>query len=67
MCRCKIGEGSFGVHLCIKSSELINSAKGEQQFGYVSKLNSPNLVKYYEIFTFNNDLYVVMQYFENGN
>jgi serine/threonine protein kinase len=52
---------------CIKSSKSINSAKREQQFGYVSKLNSDYLVKYIETFTFNDDLYVVMQYFKNGN
>jgi serine/threonine protein kinase len=79
----KIGEGSFGsVYLCfnkkknnnnlyavkcIKSSGSINSAKRERQFGYMSKLNSEYLVKYYETFTFNDDLYVVMDYFENGN
>jgi serine/threonine protein kinase len=33
----------------------------------MSKLNSQYLVKYYETFTFNDDLYVVMQYFKNGN
>jgi serine/threonine protein kinase len=79
----KIGEGGFGsVHLCfnvkknennlfavkcIKSSKSINSAEKERQFGYISKLNSDYLVKYYETFTFNDDLYVVMEYFENGN
>jgi serine/threonine protein kinase len=30
-------------------------------------INSPYLVNYYEIFIFNNDLYVVMQYFKDGN
>jgi serine/threonine protein kinase len=49
---------------CIKSSD---SADRERRFGYVSKLNSQYLVKYYKTFTFNNDLYAVMQYFENGN
>jgi serine/threonine protein kinase len=79
----KIGKGGFGsVYLCfdekknenalfalkcIESSESIDSAKREQRFGYVSKLNSKYLVKYYETFTFNNDLYVVMEYFKNGN
>jgi serine/threonine protein kinase len=32
-----------------------------------SKLNSNYLIKYYESFTFNNDLYVVMDYFKDGN
>jgi serine/threonine protein kinase len=79
----KIGEGGFGsVYLCfnekrngnnlyavkcIKSSESINSGKRERQFGYISKLNCQYLVKYYEAFIFINDLYVVMEYFENGN
>jgi serine/threonine protein kinase len=79
----KIGEGGFGsVYLCvngkenysdllalkrIESSQSINSAERERRFGYVSKLNSEYLVKYHETFTFNNDLYGVMQYFENGN
>jgi serine/threonine protein kinase len=45
----------------------MNSAEREQQFGYVAKLNSDYLVKYYDKFIFNNDLYVVMQYFKNGN
>jgi serine/threonine protein kinase len=79
----QIGEGGFGsVYLCfngkkgynnlyavkcIKSSESINSADRERRFGNVSKLNSDYLVKYYETFTFNNDLYVVMQYFKDGN
>jgi serine/threonine protein kinase len=78
-----IGEGGFGtVYLCsnlkinnnnlyavkcIKSSKSEDSAKKEQQFGYMSRLNSFNLVKYYETFRLNNDLYVVMEYFENGN
>jgi serine/threonine protein kinase len=52
---------------CIRSSESINSAERERQFGYISKLNSEYLVKYHDIFTFNNDLYVVMQYFGSGN
>jgi serine/threonine protein kinase len=59
-----IGEGGFGnVYLCfngkkknsnlyavkcIKSSDSINSAKRERQFGYLSKLNSNFLVKYFE-------------------
>jgi hypothetical protein len=79
----RIGEGSFGsVYLCfngkensnnlyavkcIKSSGSINSAERERRFGYVSKLNSEYLVKYYETFTFDDDLYVVMEYFKNGN
>jgi hypothetical protein len=79
----KIGEGGFGsVYLCsngkenksdlfvvkyIKSSKSIDSAERERRFGYVSKLNSPYLVKYRETFTFNNDLCVVMEYFEDGN
>jgi serine/threonine protein kinase len=79
----KIGEGGFGnVYLCfngkrdykkllamkcIKSSDLINSAKRERQFGYVAKLNSEYLVKYHETFTFYDDLYVVMEYFKDGN
>jgi serine/threonine protein kinase len=79
----QIGEGGFGsVYLCfngkknenillavkcIKSSKSINSAEKERQFGYVSKLNSDYLVKYYKTFTFNNDLYVVMRYLKNGN
>jgi serine/threonine protein kinase len=77
----KIGEGGFGnVYLClkkcydglcavkcIKSSKSIDTAKKERQFGYISKLNSYYLVKYFETFTINNDLYVVMQYFENGS
>jgi serine/threonine protein kinase len=79
----QIGKGGFGsVFLCfntkqnskyllavkcIKSSQSINSAERERQFGYVSRLNSDYLVKYYETFTFNNDLYVVMRYFEKGN
>jgi serine/threonine protein kinase len=78
-----IGEGGFGsVYVCIdgeknysklfavkciKCSETINSGKRELQFGYISKLNSEYLVKYYETFTFNNDLYVVMEYFKDGN
>jgi hypothetical protein len=77
----KIGEGGFGsVYLCsntkqnndylyavkcIKSSR--NSAERERRFGYVSKLNSQYLVKYQEIFTFNDDVCVVMQYFKKGN
>jgi NIMA (never in mitosis gene a)-related kinase len=52
---------------CIKSSESEDSAKKEQQFGYMSRLNSFFLVKYFETFILNNDLYVVMEYFENGN
>jgi hypothetical protein len=79
----KIGEGGFGSVIlcfndkgkysdlyavkCIKSSDSINSAERERRFGYVSKLNSLYLIKYHETFTFNNDLYVVMEYFENGN
>jgi serine/threonine protein kinase len=79
----KIGEGGFGsVYLCfdgkknentlfalkcIKPSNSINSAERERRFGYVSKLNSNYLVKYRETFTFNDDLYVVMRYFENGS
>jgi hypothetical protein len=79
----KIGEGGFGtVYMCfnekenskylyavkcIKSSKSINSGERERRFGYVSNLNSEYLVKYHETFTFNNDLYVVMPYFENGN
>jgi hypothetical protein len=79
----EIGKGGFGsVYLCfnekgndgnlyavkcIKSSDSINSADRERRFGYVSKLNSYYLVKYHETFTFNNDLYVVMQYFKDGN
>jgi serine/threonine protein kinase len=75
----KIGAGGFGsVYLCfngkenynnlyavkcIKSSES-NSAERERQFGYVSKLNSDYSVKYHETFTFNNDLYVALYYFE---
>jgi serine/threonine protein kinase len=51
---------------CIKSSKSEISAKKEQQFGYMSRLNSFYLVKYYETFKLNDDLYVVMQYFENG-
>jgi serine/threonine protein kinase len=79
----KIGEGGFGsVYLCfngkgnysdlfaikcIKSSKSIDSPDRERRFGYVSKLNSKYLVQYQEIFTFDNDLYVVMEYFENGS
>jgi hypothetical protein len=79
----RIGEGNFGsVYLCfnkkknnnnlyavkcIKSSESINSAERERQFGYVAKLNSEYLVKYHETFTLDDDLYVVMDYFKNGN
>jgi serine/threonine protein kinase len=78
----KISEGGFGsVYLCfnkkknrsnlfaikcIKSSESINSADREWRFGYVFKLNSEYLVKYFEIFISNNDLYVAMEYFKNG-
>jgi hypothetical protein len=78
-----IGKGGFGsVYLCfngkkngnrlfavkcIKSLNSIDSGDRERRFGYVSKLNSSYLVKYYETFTFNNDLYVVMEYFKNGN
>jgi hypothetical protein len=79
----KIGEGGFGsVYLCcngkkdyntlyavkcIKYSDLINLVDRERRFGYVSKLNSSYLIKYYEIFTFNNDFYAVMEYFKDGN
>jgi serine/threonine protein kinase len=81
----KIGSGGFGkVFLCFngkksendlcavkctESSSLINSGDRERQFGYMSKLNSQYLVKYYETFTLDNDynLYVVMEYFKNGN
>jgi NIMA (never in mitosis gene a)-related kinase len=79
----KIGEGGFGsVYLCFngienrddlyavksfKSSGSINSAERERRFGYVSKLNSEYLVKYYETFIYNDDLYAVMEYFKNGN
>jgi serine/threonine protein kinase len=77
----EIGEGGFGsVYLCFNGKEnysnlyavkciksSINSADREQRFGYVSKLNYQYLVKYFETFTLNNDLYVVMEYFENGN
>jgi hypothetical protein len=53
---------------CIKTSDSINSADRERRFGnVVSKLNFPYLVKYHETFTFNNELYFVMEYFENGN
>jgi serine/threonine protein kinase len=78
-----IGAGGFGsVYLCfngkkgysnlyavkcIKSLDSINSADRERRFGYVSKLNSQYLVKYHETFTFNNDLFVVMKYFKDGN
>jgi hypothetical protein len=76
----KLSEGCFGsVYVCfnvkqkygglyavkcINSSDSINSANKKRRFGYVSKLNSDYLVKYHETFTFNNDLYVVMRYFE---
>jgi serine/threonine protein kinase len=79
----EIGKGGFGsVYLCFneKKSEnglcavkcinwesTINSAERERRFGYLSKLNSQYLVKYHETFIFNNDLYVVMEYFKNGN
>jgi serine/threonine protein kinase len=77
----EIGEGGFGtVYLCFNAKEnysnlyavkciksSINSADREQRFGYGSKLNYQYLVKYYETFILNNDLYVVMEYFENGN
>jgi serine/threonine protein kinase len=63
----KKGYNNLYAVKCIKSSDSINSADRERRFGYVSKLNSEYLVKYYETFTFNNDLYVVMDYFENGN
>jgi hypothetical protein len=79
----KINKGGFGtVYLCsnekrnesilyavkcIKFSKTKNSADREQQFGYISKLNSEYLVKYLDIFTFNKDLYVVMPYFANGS
>jgi serine/threonine protein kinase len=67
---CFNGKGNYSnlyAVKCIKSSDSINSAERERRFGYVSKLNCDFLVKYRETFTFNNDLYVVMQYFENGN
>jgi serine/threonine protein kinase len=62
----KLNNNLFAVK-CIKFSDSINSADRERRFGYVSKLNSNYLVKYRETFTFNNDLYVVMDYFENVN
>jgi serine/threonine protein kinase len=45
----------------------MNSADRERRFGYISKLKSGYLVKYFEIFISNNDLYVAMEYFKNGN
>jgi serine/threonine protein kinase len=77
-----IGEGGFGsVYFCsslkkgdfglyavklIKFLKSEDSAKKEQEFGYMSRLNSTYLLKYFEIFTLNNNLYFVMEYFENG-
>jgi serine/threonine protein kinase len=58
-------ENEFAIK-CIRYSKSEISAKKEQQFGYMSRLNSLHLVKYFEIFRLNNDLYFVMQYFENG-
>jgi serine/threonine protein kinase len=49
---------------CIKYPESIDLADRD---GYVSGLNSDYLVKYYETFTFNNEVYVVMKYFKNEN
>jgi serine/threonine protein kinase len=79
----KISEGGFGsVYSCfnvkriyedlhaikrIKSTDSINSGDRERRFGHVSKLNSKYLIKYPEAFTVDNDLYVVMEYFKNGN
>jgi serine/threonine protein kinase len=76
----EIGTGGFGsVFLCVKHdgpniffaikrvSISDSFSKKEKQFGFISRLNSNYLFKYYEIFTFNNDLYVVMDYYENGN
>jgi serine/threonine protein kinase len=76
----EIGTGGFGcVFLCVnhdgpnrffavKRVSLSDSfSQKEKQFGYMSRLNSRYLVKYHETFTSNNDLYVVMDYYENGN
>jgi serine/threonine protein kinase len=60
------GDTSKYAVKCIKSSKFI-SVKKEQQFGYMSRLNSDYLVKYFETFTQNDDLYVVMEYYENCN
>jgi serine/threonine protein kinase len=40
---------------------------GKEQFGYILKLNVACLVKYYDMFESDNNLYIVMDYFENGS
>jgi serine/threonine protein kinase len=64
---CFNGKKSEGGLYAVKFIKSLNSGDRERRFGYVSKLNYQYLVKYYETFTFNNDLYVVMEYFKNGN
>jgi serine/threonine protein kinase len=74
----KLGKGSFGsVYLyvdlktgnpcAIKEIKSSKSGLFGEELGYVLKLNSQYLVKYYDMFELDNNLYVVMEYFENGN
>jgi serine/threonine protein kinase len=55
-----------GFPCAIKKIES-KSFEKEEQIGYISKLKSICLMKYYDMFELNNNLYIVMQYFENGS
>jgi serine/threonine protein kinase len=78
----KIGKGSFGnVYLALKSGPFTdflavkfvklsweNSASKEKeyQFGYMCRLNSSYLVKYYSVFRWNDYLCIFMMYYNGG-
>jgi serine/threonine protein kinase len=73
-----LGKGGFGsVYLyvdlktgnpcAIKEIKSSKSGLFGEELGYMLKLNSKYLIKYYDMFKSNNNLYVVMEYFENGN
>ena len=39
----------------------------DNEIGLLQKLNHPNIVKYYKSFKENNKIYIIMEYFDNGD
>jgi serine/threonine protein kinase len=53
--------------LCAVKKIELHFSFNEIEVGYKSKLNDQYLVKYYDMFESDNNYYVVMEYFENGD
>jgi serine/threonine protein kinase len=60
------GEGTF-VLKCIDKSSADVCLEKERDIGYMSRLNSIYLVKYYEIFEWNELIFIVMEYYVEGS